>query len=349
MVNMNILSGVSDSFGLDIGTTAIRVVELKDNAGAKVLQRYGYAPIDSKLVGSDAPADQLKVAIVIKELIAQAKITTKNVAVGIPSQRVFTTVVDIERLSNTDLAKSIKYQADSLIPTPLAESKIDWALIGDSPVDKTKVEVLLSSVPNEYVEKRLEMLELIGLNVIAFEPDGMALARSVMNSDSKGGRMVIDIGNLSTDLVITIDGVPRLTRSITTGLDAITRAAMQNLNVDQAQAQQFVNKFGLSKEKLEGQVLQAITSTVEVLMSEVEKSIKFFNTRYAGVSIEQLIVTGGASVIPELPLYMANRFSLNVEIGNPWSRVAYPRDRQNELLSLSNQFGVAVGLAERAT
>jgi hypothetical protein len=60
-----------------------------------------------------------------------------------------------------------------------------------------------------------------------------------------------------------------------------------------------------------------------------------------------MIVTGGASTIPELPLHLANKFGANVEIGNAWSNVAFPRDRQNELLAISNQFGVAVGLAER--
>ena len=145
---MNILSGVSEFFGLDIGTTAIRVAELRTAGGTKSLVRYAYAPVDPKVISSDAPADQQKIAQAIRELVAQAKITTKNVAVNVPSQRVFTTVVDIERLSEGDLAKTIKFQADSLIPTPLAESKIDWALIGDSPVDKTKVEILLSSVGN---------------------------------------------------------------------------------------------------------------------------------------------------------------------------------------------------------
>ena len=60
-----------------------------------------------------------------------------------------------------------------------------------------------------------------------------------------------------------------------------------------------------------------------------------------------MIVSGGASVIPELPLYLANKSGLNVEIGNSWRNVAFERDRQNELLAISNQFAVAVGLAER--
>ena len=344
---MNILGGESDFFGLDIGTTAIRVVELKNTGGVQSLVRYAFLPIDNKLTTSDSDADMGKVAQAIKELVAQAKITTKNVAVGIPAQRVFTTAVDIERLSTDELAKTIRFQADSLIPTPLAESKMDWALLGDSPIDKTKVEILLSSVSNSYVEKRLDMLESIGLNVVAFEPDSLALVRAVMPMDAKDARMVIDIGNKSTDLVITINGAPRLTRSITTGTGAIIKSAMQNLNIDEAQAQQFVFKFGLSKEKLEGQIMQSISGTIEILVSEIEKSIKFFQTRYNGVKIEQLIVTGGASVIPEFPLFLANKFGLNVEIGNSWRNVAFPRERQNELLALSNQFSVAVGLAER--
>ena len=175
----------------------------------------------------------------------------------------------------------------------------------------------------------------------------MALTRALLPTDATGARMVLDIGNKTTDLVIVINGVPRLTRSISTGTEAIIRAAMQNLNVDEAQAQQFINKFGLSKEKLEGQVFQAVSSTIEILTSEIEKSIKFFNGRYAGIPIEQLVVTGSASVIPEFPLFLANKLGLNVEIGNAWRNVAYPRDRQNELLSIANQFSVAVGLAER--
>lgn len=343
-----LMSGVSDFFGLDIGTTAIRLVELKGTGIPRQLAKYAYIPVDPKLALSDSKADQDKLAQVIAQLVSQARLDTKNVAVGIPSSRVFTTVADVDRLSSDELAKSIHLQADSLIPTPLTESKLDWALLGDSPADKTKQEILLSSVPNSYVESRLDMLEAIGLNVIAFEPDNLAMARALMVADAKGPQLYIDIGRMSTDLVLTLDGSPRLTRSIPTGVEAIIRSATQNLNIDEKQAEQFVMKFGLSKEKLEGQIIQAVGGTVDILVSEIEKSIKFFLTRYNSEKIERMIVTGGASVIPEFPLYLANKFGIEVEIGNAWRNVSFSRDRQNELMQLSNQFSVAVGLAERA-
>jgi type IV pilus assembly protein PilM len=344
---MSLLSGVSAFFGLDIGSTALRVVELTGSGPTKSLAKYAYMPIDSQIALSDSKNDQQRLGQAIAQLVSQAKLNTRNVAVGIPSSRVFTTVADIDRLSQAELSKAIRYQADALIPTPLNESKLDWALLGDSPKDKTKVEVLLSSVPNAFIEQRLDMLEAIGLNVIAFEPDNLALSRAMMSADASTPQMVIDIGNKSTDLVVLMGGAPRLTRAIPTGMEAIMRTAMQNLNVDDKQAEQFVLKFGLGKDKLEGQVYQAIIGTVELLASEIDKSIKFFQARYPEVKMERIVVTGGASVLPEFPLYLANKFGLNVEIGNAWRNVAVSSDRQNELLAISNQFGVAVGLAER--
>jgi type IV pilus assembly protein PilM len=346
---MSLLSGVSDFFGLDIGTTAVRMVQLGGSGPVKTLVKYGYIPVNIKTSQSDSKADQQKLVDAIQELLGQAKVATRNVIVGLPSQRVFTTVVDIDRLSPGELEQTIHYQAETLIPTPLTESTLDWAMIGDSPADKTKVEVLLTSVTNDFVETRLDMLEGIGLNVVAFEPDNLALTRAILSPEATLPQMVLDIGNMSTDLVIAMNGAPRLTRAIPTGTDAIVKSAMQNLSIDDKQAEQFVFKFGLSKDKLEGQVHQAIIGTVDLLMSEVDKSIKFFQKRYGETTkMDRIIVTGGASALPELPLYIANKFGISVEIGNAWRNVSFAADRQNELLAVSNHFGVAAGLAERA-
>jgi type IV pilus assembly protein PilM len=343
----SLFGGNEDFFSLDIGSTGVRLVELRGNT-PKTLVKYAYVPLDSGLALSDSKADQQKLAQAISQLVKQAGVSTKNVTVGIPSAKVFTTVADVDRLSASELAKSIPLQADALIPTPLSDSKIDWALIGDSPTDKTKQEILLTSVPNKFVEERLDMLESIGLNVIAFEPDNLAMARALALPDPKP-QLLLDVGRRSTDLVVVFDGIPHLTRSIPTGVDAIVRAATQNLNVDDKQGEQFVFKFGLSKDKLEGQVYQAISGTIDLLSTEIEKSIKFFQTRYTGSTIDRIVVTGGASVIPEFPLYLANRFGLNVEIGDAWRNVSFSPERQNELSAISNQFGVAVGLAERSS
>lgn len=343
---MGLLDGrVNDFFGLDIGTSGIRMVRLMHPSNT--LQTYAYMPVDTRIAMSDSKADQQQLAQAIKALISKSGIRTKNVAVGLPSQKVFTTVVDTDRLSKDELAKTIRLQADSLIPTPIAESKIDWELLGDSPQEKTKIEILLSSVPNSYAESRLDLLESIGLNVIAFEPDSLALVRALVDHASNTPQMVLDMGGLATDLVIVMNGSPHLVRSIPTGYEAIVRSAMQNLNIDDSQARQFVAKFGLNPQKLEGQIYHAINGTVELLMGEVDKSIKFFSTRYHDTKLDRIIVAGNATSLPEFPVYLANKFGVNVEVGNAWRNVSYSQERQNELLAISSQFSVAVGLAER--
>ena len=347
---MNVMSGlkgVSDFFGLDIGTSAIRVVQLKGPGPIKNLDHYGHISMEGNLALSNSKMDQQRLAMAIKQLVRQAGISSPNVAVGLPSHKVFTTVIDLNRLSPDEMSKTIRYQAESFIPTALDDSKIDWAIIGDSPKEQGKVEVLLSSVTNEFVETRLDLLEGIGLNVVAFEPDSMALSRAIVPADVSAPQMVLDIGSKSTDLVVAMGGAPRLTRAIPVGSEAIVRSAMQNLAIDQKQAEQFVFKFGLSRDKLEGQIYNAIISIIDGLTGEIEKSIKFFQTRYPSAKIERITVTGGASTLPEFPLHIANKFGLSVEIGNAWRNVSFPASMQNELLAVSYNFSVAAGLAER--
>lgn len=343
---MRALSGQSNFFGLDLGATGVRAVELRGGTTKAVLH-YGQVPLEGTLGVSDAKTDQVKVAKIVADLVRSLGITTKNVAVNLPSNRVFTTVIDMDKMANDELSKTIRYQADSYIPTPLAESKIDWAVLGDSPKDAKKVEVLLSSVPNIYIENRLEMLESVGLNVVAFEPDNIALMRSLVAPDNNQPQMVLDIGSAATDLVVTVGQVPHLSRSIQVGYQAMIQSAARYLGIDQNQANQFVFKFGLGKDKLDGKVYNAILGTVETLVAEIDKSIKFFEGRYINHKLERIIVTGGASSLPEFPLYLANHFKLNVEIGDAWRNVSYPASLQNELAALSNHFAVAVGLAER--
>jgi len=343
---MGILTGSTDYFGLDIGASAIRVVQMKGGK-SKTLVRYGSIDIDSKIARSDSPADQQKLGAAIKQVVAASGISTPNVAVGLPSNRVFMTVVDIDRLSPQELEHTIKYQADSLIPTPIDESKIDWALLGDSPKEQSKVEVLLASVENSFVEKRLDLLESLKLNVVAFEPESVAIARSLLQPGVNEPQLVIDMGKMDTDLVITMNGAPRLIRSIPVGTDAIIRAAVQNLGIDEKQAEQFVFKFGLNKEKLEGQIFGAVIGTVDTLLSELEKSSKFFQARYNGQQVSRIVVSGGAAILPEFPLYIANKTGIAVEVGNAWRNVSFVASKQNELLNISNKFAAAAGLAER--
>lgn len=344
---MKLFSSVGDFFALDIGTTAVRAVQLKQSGDAWNLVKYGVAPVDIKVSTSDAPEDQKRLGDVVTNLIGQAGIAERNVVVGIPSNKMFATVVDLPDLPPQELASTIKYQAEQYIPMSIEEAKIDWAVLGKSLRDPQKNEVLLASVSNKFSEERLDLVESLGLNVVAIEPDSLALVRSLIPVGNHDAHMIIDFGDFATDIVLVLDRAPRLIRSIPVGKQTLLKAAEQNLNIDENQANQFLLKFGLYPDRLEGQILKALDATLEQFVAEVSKSVKFFQSRYPNVALSSIVLSGYTLSIPAFGEYIAGKTSIQTVAGNAWSNVRFSGGVQDTLMQLAPQFAVAVGLAER--
>jgi type IV pilus assembly protein PilM len=267
--------------------------------------------------------------------------------VGLPSNKTFVTVVDMPDMGRAELGATIKYQAEQYIPMSIDEVKLDWAILGKSISDPTKNEVLLASVANNYSESRLDLVEALGLNVVALEPDSIALARSLLPAGVPDARLLVEVGDFSTDIVITYADAPRLVRSIPSGMQTLIKTASQNLNIQNDQATQFLFKFGLDPSKLEGQIYRALETTLDQFVVELSKSAKFFQTRYPSVPIGAMIVSHYGATIPSLAEYFAEKVSLRAERGNPWQRVRVASGDQTKLQPLSSQFAVAIGLAQR--
>lgn len=344
---MKLLPKVGDYFALDIGTTAVRIVQLTGSPGAWNLAHYASVPVDMRVSSSDAPDDQRKLASIITTAIGQSGVRDRDVILGIPSNKMFATVVDMPDMPAGELASTIKYQADQYIPMSTDEAKLDWAVLGKSVNDNSKNEVLIASVANKFTEARLDLVEGLGLNVVAMEPDSLGLVRSLQPSGVPEGRLIVDVGDFTTDIIITYNDSPRLVRSIPTGVQTLTKAAAQNLNVQQEQAQQFILKFGLQQDKLEGQVFRAMETTLEQFVAEIVKSVKFFQTRYPSVPVSGLIVSNYGVTIPAFASYLSQKVGIAAEPGNPWQRVRVSTEDQTKLQSMSAQFGVAIGLAMR--
>jgi type IV pilus assembly protein PilM len=344
---MKLFSSVGEFFALDIGTTAVRVAQLKQSGDAWSLVKYGSAPVDIKVASSDAPEDQKRLGDVITNLITQTGIAERNVVVGIPSSKMFATVVDLPDLPQQELASTIKYQAEQFIPMSIDEAKIDWAVLGKSLRDPQKNEVLLASVANKFSEARLELVESVGLNVIALEPDSLALVRALVPSNNQDAMMIIDFGDFSTDLIAVLGGSPRLIRSIPVGLQTLIKAATQNLNIDVNQANQFIMKFGLHPDRLEGQILKSLDATLDQFIVEINKSVKFFQSRYPNVQLRYLMLSGYTLSVPAFGEYIAGKTGIQTVAGNAWGNVRYSPNLRDNLMQIAPQFGVAVGLAER--
>ncbi len=345
---MTLLKGAGDFFALDIGTNAVRVVQLSHSGQTWNLVKYGYAPVDAQTTASDSPEAKQRLSEIIMTAIGQSGIKARDVAIGLPSQKTFTTVIDVPTMSESELKGTIKYQIDQYIPMAVEDAKVDWKLLGQSLHDPKQQEVLLTSTANQYAESQLEFVESLGLNVIAAEPDPIAMIRSLLPSGLTDARLLVDMGEQTTDLAITYADAPRLVRTIPVGLNTLLKAIVTNLNVQEEQARQFILKFGLAPDRLDGQVLKALDGTLDNFTSELVKSIKFFQTRYPNTPVGGILLAGYAASTPRFGEYVGAKTGVAVEAANPWQKVRVSQEDQQQLLPIMHEFATVVGLAQRS-
>jgi len=334
-------------FGLDIGNSSIKIAQLREIHGRPSLVTYGDIDIPANLATSDSEIDQAKLSEIIKQLSDDAKVTSKNVVAGLSSSRSYVAIIKTPKLSHNELSESISFQADKVIPMDISQVKLDWAVINENN-EANELEVLIVAAPNNIANKYLNVVQKAGLELMALEINPIAQARSLISlTDNPKCVVIVDIGSIASDLSIVYDGVPRLVRSIAVGSRVMNRVISQNLSVDEAQADQFLKKFGMDDTKIEGQVFRTLKPLADQLVEEINKSITYFQEKNDNKKVEKIVLTGGTTALPGLPIYLANATGLTVEIGNPWQNISYPKELQDSLASLSLNYATAIGLAMR--
>lgn len=335
--------------GVDIGSSGIRAVVLRGTGGgAPQLITYGEIAVDPKISSSDSPADVQKVSQAVGELTRKLGVGNVNVVAGISGNEGFASVVTMPAISEKEVGGALELQSDKYFPLPIDEINYDWQIVGKSP-DGKNMSVFVASAPKKVSEKTARVIEGAGLRIDAIEVNPLASTRSLATDQpmDNTAMLIVDIGHSNTEITLVQNQAPLFVRVVNSGLQTFVRAAAQNLNLDNEQATQFVNKFGVVKTKLEGQVYKAIKGPVDSILSDMNRALKYFATQNEGLNVTKIVATGAGCNVPDLPLSIANTLNLPVEIGNPWKSVSYAAAMQDQLLSVSSTFAVAAGLARR--
>ncbi|MCL2038734.1 pilus assembly protein PilM [Candidatus Saccharibacteria bacterium] len=345
---MSLINGLGEFFAIDIGTNSLRVVQLTGSRNAGwTLQHFGYVPIAEGLVQDDSNAGRQAFMSTVKMLVDQSGITTKNCVIGLPSNKAFTSVIKVPTQDEADLKKTMMYQMDSLIPTALSDAEIDWKDLGPIPSDPENTNILLSSTPSAFAESRLDLFEDAGFNVYAAEPEVIAMTRALYPFDASDARLIVDYGEATTDIAVYYHGAPRLLRSVPLGLRDLVKVASTSLSIKEDQARQFLLKFGLAQDKLDGKIFVAINAALDTFIYELAKVVRTFNTNFPDVPIGGAIVANYGEAIPLMLDYISTKLKMPVDAANPWRKVAVPPEYRDALRTVATEFAVVLGLAER--
>lgn len=341
---MSLFGGTQDHFGLDIGTNSVRLVQLSGGPTKFSLVAFGSAVVPSGVTQSDSKLDLQKLAKIITELVKTTQISTKNVVSAIPGTSVFNAVVKMPPMSQAELEKAVKYQAEQNIPLKLDEVKYDWQVIQQDPNTK-ELTVMIIAAAKSKVEQMMDLFNYAEQDVIALETATVAMARSLA-TPTDPLVMILDIGATTTEIAVVENGVLNQTRSFPLAGFAMTRAVSQNLGLDVEQAEQFKQKFGLSQDKLEGQVYRVIEPILKNILDEAIRSSKFYQEQF-GKTIGRVVLTGGTSRLPMIAEYIKAYMGVEVAFGNPWTNVSYQSNFADKLNQIAPEFATAVGLAMR--
>jgi type IV pilus assembly protein PilM len=334
-------------FGLDIGTTTMKVswMDLEKNS-IKYLSSAS-VPSLTKGVLSESPFDHQEIAKVINKLVIDAKITTNNVSIALPENRVYTKVIDMPTLSEKELSGAIYWEAEQYIPAPLETMSLDWSILrkpkNNDPINK--MQVLLVAAPKQLINRYQAVLELAGLTVVSIETEVLSVVRSMVANEHFPATLIMNFGALTTSVSIVQNGVILFTYLIPYGGIAITRVIAADFGLSLPQAEDYKRKYGLSEGDFGGKIGNAIKPILSSVVGEVKKAITFYSEKYKNESpISQLILTGGSALLPGISTYFAQNIGIEAIIGNPWKMLEI-HGVPEAIEKRGPEFAVSIGLS----
>ncbi len=338
--------------GVDIGSSSLKVVQLRREGGVAVLETYGelaLGPYAGVEVGQATNLPAAKIAENLKDLLRESNVTTKDAGISIPFSRTLLTLVELPRRENPDEQKTvIELEARKYIPVPVSEVQLDWFIIPD-PIPEgqevpQKVQVLLVAVHNDALALLEGVVRRNELSATFYEIEIFSTIRSVVDEPVKPV-MVLDIGASATKVYVVEHGVVALSHNIPQGGQDITRtiATAHGLTVENAESLKKKHGFSNGESGYERKSIELVFSRI---FDEVRRALLQFENE-KDKKIAEIILTGGGGVTKELHEYAKTFFSVDVRIADPFGKTQAPAFMQPVLEEIGPEFAVAVGLALR--
>ncbi len=368
MVNFlqNIFKKTDDSvIGVDIGSSSIKIVQLRKKRGRAILETYGeiaLGPYTGIAVGqvTSLPAD--KIAEAIKDLIREANVTTLSAGVSIPFKSSLVTLMELPVTDEKQLKEMIPLEARKYIPVPISEITLDWWVIpreasgeldfvettdeyGNHSSPAPKTQILVVSIHNEVLNTYSSIVQQSGINTGFFEIEMFSCTRSLLAGET-APIMVFDMGASSTKIYILEKGVVRYSHIINKGSQDVTLSIMRGLNVTFDRAEHIKRNLGTGVVPDEKNVYEIISLTMDFIFSEANTVILSYQRKFNKPLGKVVLVGGGSAMRGVFELAKAN-FQTPVELGNPFAKVETPAFMDDVIRVTGLEFAVAIGIALR--
>lgn len=349
----NIFGNIKLPFGLDIGYTSVRAVQLEKKGGLMHLSGYGEVPIDKSVFLDHEKVNTDVLALAIKQVTEGSKIkpiTSRQAVCALPESDTFVKVLQFPKMTDEELEEVLKLEVEKIVPFSISELYLDWERVKTGSEKDEKDNILVVAAPQKLINNYLEAIKKAGLEVIALEIEPAAVCRALIKKNEGQDRaiMVVDIGADITSITIYDFNSIQLTGSTHIAGNTITESLSKYLSLDFAKTEEIKRQIINSDKKLNPKLFDSsIKPVFSQLGHEISRSINYYSG-YIKTShpISKIIFCGGNAHIPGLAEFFEKMFNIETEIGNPWTNVtAYPLKALPKLKA--SLYATAIGLALR--
>ncbi len=341
---MKIFPSSNNFIGIDLGSTSIKIVELKKEKNQLRLVNYGFSE-NTNPFKIEQIEDIKPIVKIIKKIQQKANINSLEAYTALPTFSVFTSVLNLSNVVAKNISSAVHWEAKKVIPLPLDDMILDWKQIDASnQKGPANIRVLLTGAPKILVKKYINIFKEADIHLKSMETETFSLIRSLLGND-KSTSMIVEIGASTTDVSIIDKGIPMLSRSIDIGGDTITKAISSRLSIDLEHAEQFKHDLGLGLiNSDDNSASKIIMEVLNPVVNEIKYAMELYLNKN-NAKTEKIILSGGSAMLPNLPEYLSKIVDKKVVIGNPWDRISCQVDLKPLLDEIGSRMSVAVGLA----
>jgi type IV pilus assembly protein PilM len=339
--------------GLDIGSSAVKAVELKASGKSYKVIAFGAESVPPDSIVDGAIIDGAAVADAIRRLFESRKIQTNDVAASLSGNAVIVKKITLPVMTEAELAESIYWEAEQYIPFDIQDVNLDYQIMdaGDALAGKSTMDVLLVAAKKEKIADYTGVIAQAGRSAVVVDVDAFALQNAFeVNYGVEPGQVVVllNAGASATNINILQGDQSVFTRDISIGGNAYTEALQKELNLPYEQADQLKRGEPVDGVTFEDArpVLRAVSENV---MLEIQKTFDFFKATASSDRIDRIVVSGGASRAEGFLETLTERFDAPVELFDPFKRVAFDAKRfhVDDVNEVARTAAVAVGLGLR--
>jgi len=339
--------------GLDIGSSAIKAVELKPAGKSYKVSAFGSEPVPPDSIVDGAIIDGAAVVDAIRRLFTSRGIKTKDVAASLSGNAVIVKKIALPAMTEAELSESIFWEAEQYIPFDIQDVNLDYQITdpGNAAAGKSTMEVLLVAAKKEKIADYTGVIGQAGCTAVVVDVDAFALQNAYeVNYGVEPGAVVVllNAGASATNINILNGDQSVFTRDIAIGGNAYTEALQKELNLPYDQADQLKRGNAVDGVTFDDArpVLRAVTENV---MLEIQKTFDFFKATASSDKITRLVVSGGASRSEAFTEMLGERFEAPVEAFDPFKKIAFDvkKLKVDQPEDAAPVAAVAVGLALR--